>query len=163
MSASSFLALLAFLAINMAAAASGALFRPGPWHRWLKKPSWNPPNWLFAPAWSVLYLMIAIAGWRIFEARGWAAWPVLLLYFGSLALNAAWSGLFFGLKRPDLAFYELLALWASIAAMIGAFAPIDGLATALLVPYLCWVTFAGALNYSIWRLNRGRIYAPDAA
>jgi benzodiazapine receptor len=163
MSASSFLSLLAFLALNMIAAASGALFRPGAWHRWLKKPSWNPPNWLFAPAWSVLYLMIAVAGWRVFDARGWAAAPELTVYFISLCLNAGWSGLFFGLKKPGVAFVELLGLWASIAIMIAMFMPIDSVAAWLLVPYLCWVTFAGALNFSIWRLNRGRTGAPTAA
>jgi benzodiazapine receptor len=163
MSASSVIALVVFLGVNMAAAMSGALFRPGAWHRWLKKPSWNPPNWLFAPAWTVLYLMIAVAGWRVFEARGWDAWPALAVYAVSLCLNAAWSGLFFGLKRPDVAFFELLALWASIALMIFMFAPIDALAAGLLVPYLCWVTFAGALNFAIWRLNTGRTYSPDAA
>ncbi len=163
MSASSLMALIAFLALNMTAAASGALFRPGAWHRWLKKPSWNPPNWLFAPAWSVLYLMIAISGWRIFEARGWDAAPELFLYVVSLCLNAGWSGLFFGLKRPGLAFIELLALWASIALMIVAFWPIDQLAAQLLIPYICWVTFAGALNFAIWRLNEGRTGAPTGA
>ncbi len=163
MSAGSYISLLAFLVLNMAAAASGGFFRPGAWHRWLKKPAWNPPNWLFAPAWTLLFLMIAVAGWRIFEAKGWEATPELVLYFVSLGLNAAWSGLFFGLKRPDLAFVELLALWASIALMILVFAPIDGLAAGLLVPYLCWVTFAGALNFSIWRLNRGRTDPPPVA
>lgn len=163
MSASSFLALLVFLAANMAAAMSGALFRPGPWHRWLKKPWWNPPNWLFAPAWSALYLMIAISGWRLFEARGWAAAPELVLYAISLGLNAGWSALFFGLRRPGLAFAELVGLWASIAAMIVTFWPSDQIAAALLIPYLCWVTFAGALNFSIWRLNQGRVFAADSA
>lgn len=163
MSASSFLALIAFMAINMAAAASGAVFRPGAWHRGLIKPSWNPPNWLFPPAWSILYLMIAVSGWRVFEARGLEAAPQLVLFFVSLLLNAAWSGLFFGLKRPGLAFAELLVLWASIVAMIAAFAPIDSLAAWLLAPYLCWVTFAGALNFAIWRLNKDRKDIPNAA
>lgn len=78
----------------------------------------------------------------------------LALYVVSPMLNAAWSGVFFGMKRPDLAFYELIELWLSIAAMIVVFMPLQQTAALLLVPYLAWVTFAGALNFSIWRLNK---------
>ena len=154
MSFSDVFSLLVFLGLNLAAASSGAFFMPGQWYEDLKKPRWRPPNWLFAPAWTVLFLMIAVSGWRIFEARGLAAWPELALYLGSLGLNGAWSWLFFGRRRPDQAFFELVALWLSIAAMIVVFLPIDRTAGLLLVPYLCWVTFAGALNFAIWRLNR---------
>ena len=85
-----------------------------------------------------------------------AAGP-LALYVGSLLLNGAWSGLFFGMRRPDLAFYELIALWLSIAAMIIVFMPLQQTAALLLVPYLMWVTFAGALNFAIWRLNKAAL------
>ncbi|WP_439815021.1 TspO/MBR family protein [Zavarzinia sp. CC-PAN008] len=151
----SILALMGFLGICFLAALSGALFRPGEWHRQLAKPSWNPPNWVFAPAWTVLYLMIAVSGWLISQRADAVDVTVpLVLWFVSLALNAAWSALFFGLKRPDLAFVDVVLLWLSIALMIVVFMPIDARAAWLLVPYLAWVSFASALNLSIWQLNK---------
>lgn len=147
-------ALAVFIAVNVAAASSGAIFRPGPWYEHLNKPWWRPPNWLFGPAWTVLYLMNSFAGWFIWRAASPEEAPRALTIYGvSLALNAAWSGLFFGLRRPDLALLELIALWLSIAAMIAVFRPIDETAALLLYPYLAWVTFAGVLNFTMWRLN----------
>lgn len=146
---------LVFFALNFATACSGAVFTPGAWYESLAKPWWRPPNWLFAPAWSVLYLLIAISGYLVWRDV-WLAGAIgpLALYVVSLMLNAAWSGVFFGMKRPDLAFYELIVLWLSIAAMILVFMPLQQTAAWLLFPYLAWVTFAGALNFSIWRLNK---------
>ncbi|MCX7372895.1 MAG: tryptophan-rich sensory protein [Alphaproteobacteria bacterium] len=146
------MAWLAFAALCFAAALSGALFKPGAWHAALAKPSWHPPNWLFGPAWGVLYLMIATAGWMVWNAAGFslplAAWGV------QLVLNAVWSWLFFGRRRPDLAFAEVLLLWLSIAACVVLFAPISATAALLMLPYLAWVAFASALNFAMWRLNR---------
>jgi len=150
--------LLAFLACVLLVASSGAIFRPGDWYRTLAKPSWTPPNWLFGPAWAVLYLMIAVAGWRVWERTpGEAVVLPMAVYAVQLALNAGWSAVFFGLKRPDWALAELACLWLSILANIIVFYPLDPLAAWLLLPYLAWVSFAGALNGAVWRLNRGGV------
>ncbi len=149
--------LAAFLGLNVAAALSGAFFKPGQWYESLGKPWWRPPNWLFGPAWAVLYALNAAAGWLVWREAGLAgAGRELALYVVSLGLNAGWSAVFFGLRRPDLAFAELVLLWLSIAATIAAFAPLQPTAAWLLAPYLAWVTFAGALNLAIWRLNRAQ-------
>jgi translocator protein len=151
----SILGLLGFLAACFLVSTTGAYFRPGEWYERLAKPWWRPPNWLFAPAWAVLYLTIAVSGWLVWREAGvaGAALP-LAIYALQLMLNAAWSAVFFGLRRPDLAFAEIVLLWLSIAATIVAFQPVHAGAAWLLVPYLCWVTFAAALNFAVWRLNR---------
>jgi tryptophan-rich sensory protein len=151
-----FLALLGFLAACFAAASTGAVFRPGAWYELLAKPPWRPPDWLFGPVWAVLYTMIAVSGWLVWRRVGFAGGALpLLAYAVQLALNAAWSAIFFGLRRPGLAFAEIVLLWASIAATIVLFRQIDALAALLLVPYLAWVSFAAVLNLAIVRLNRG--------
>ena len=143
-----------FCAAVIAVASTGAIFRPGDWYKGLKKPSWRPPDWLFGPAWTVLYLMIAIAGWLIWRDFGFGdASGAFTLYFLQLLLNMLWSPLFFGLKRPDIAMAELVFLWVSIAMTIAAFWSLSETAALLLVPYFAWVTFAGALNFALWRLN----------
>ncbi len=155
MDAQSAFVLLGFLAACVAAAASGSIFRPGDWYEGLAKPTWRPPNWLFGPVWAVLYGMIAISGWLVWREAGLqgAAVP-LAIYAIQLVLNGLWSFVFFGLRRPDVALAEMMLLWAAIAATIAAFHPIHAGAAWLLVPYLCWVSFAMVLNLSIWRLNR---------
>jgi tryptophan-rich sensory protein len=149
--------LVAFVGVCFLAASSGAIFRAGDWYDGLAKPPWRPPRWVFAPAWSILYLTIASSGWLVWRRAGFdgAAAP-LTVYLVSLGINAAWSALFFGLHRPDLAFVDVLLLWLSIVATIIVFAPIDGVSAWLLAPYLCWVTFAGALNFTIWQMNKAR-------
>jgi tryptophan-rich sensory protein len=120
----------------------------------LAKPSWRPPNWLFAPVWTVLYLMIAVSGWLVWREAGVAGAKIpLTVYAIQLVLNAAWTPIFFGLHRPDLAFFEIVLIWLSIVATILLFYPIHAGAAWLLVPYLGWVTFAAALNFAIWSLN----------
>jgi tryptophan-rich sensory protein len=152
----SWLGLLGFAAACFAAALSGAVFRPGDWYERLAKPWWRPPNWLFGPAWTVLYTMIAISGWLVWRKAGFAGAALpLAIYFVQLALNAAWSGVFFGMRRMDLAFYELCLLWLSILATILAFATVHQGAAWMLVPYLAWVSFAGLLNWTLWQMNRG--------
>jgi tryptophan-rich sensory protein len=155
----SILALAGFLLACFAAASTGALFGPGAWYARLRKPSFNPPNWLFPIAWTVLYAMIAVAGWLAWTQVGLG--PEVWLWWGSLVLNAAWSWLFFGLRRMDLAFYELVLFWVSILGMILAFAPISAVAAWLLVPYLAWVSFAGVLNWTLWRMNPAENGAPE--
>ncbi len=146
-----------FLVAVAIAASSGALFKPGPWYQTIAKPAWTPPDWVFPAGWSLLYLLIAIAGWRIWErANGGAAVVPIAVYAVQLILNAGWSAIFFGLKRPSWAFVWLVLLWLAIVANILVFFPIDAPAAGLLTPYLTWVTFAGALNFQVWRLNRSR-------
>lgn len=140
-----------FLLACFVAASTGALFKPGAWYAALRKPRWNPPNWLFGPAWGVLYASIAVAGWLVWRETGFG--PEIWLWTVSLLLNAVWSWLFFGLKRMDLAFYELVVFWGSILAMILAFAPVQQTAALVLLPYLAWVTFAGVLNWTLWKMN----------
>ncbi|WP_245198281.1 TspO/MBR family protein [Jiella mangrovi] len=155
---SSILSLLVFVAIVLAVAMSGALFKPGPWYETLEKPSWNPPNWAFPVVWSALYVMIAVAGWRVYEAAGLVTLP-FLAYGVQLILNAAWSALFFGMRRPGLAFADVLALWIAVAVNALLFYPIDAVTGLLLVPYLLWVTAASCLNFSVWRRNPGAFRA----
>jgi len=124
------------------------------WYPRLRKPSWNPPSWLFGPVWSVLYLLMAIAAWLVWRARDAGDVTIALGLFGvQLALNLSWSVLFFGLRRPAWALAEIVLLWLSIAATVAAFWDRDPIAGALLLPYLAWVAFAGVLNGAIFRLN----------
>jgi benzodiazapine receptor len=148
------LGFLGFCAVVIAVASTGAIFRPGDWYKGLKKPSWCPPDWLFGPAWTLLYVTIAIAGWLVWRDFGFGrASGALIFYFLQLLLNMLWSPLFFGLKRPDMAMAELVVLWFAIAATIAAFWSLVEIAALLLLPYFAWVTFAGALNFALWRLN----------
>jgi len=143
--------LVVFIALAVLTASSGVLFPPGDWYERLRKPSWTPPNWLFGPVWSILYLMIAVAGWLVWRADG--STGLMLLWGIQLILNGAWSGLFFGARRMDLAFVDLVLMWVSIAVFIVAAWPVSSTAALLFVPYLVWVTIAGALNWSVWRMN----------
>jgi len=138
-----------------AAASLGALFPPGAWYEGLNKPSWNPPAWVFGPVWTALYLMMATAAWLVWRRRGFAAQSrPLSLFLLQLALNAAWTPLFFGWHRPGIAFAEILLLWLAILATLWSFVPVNKVAAALLAPYLAWVGFAAVLNFELWRLNR---------
>ncbi len=137
--------------LTAAAASVGALFGPGAWYAALAKPSFNPPNWLFAPVWTVLYIMIATAGARAWRAGADAG--TLALWGLQLVLNAAWTWLFFGLMRPDLALIDIGLLLAVIAGFAVRVRPFDRASALLFLPYLAWVAFASALNFAIWRLN----------
>lgn len=154
MDANAILALAAFVLASAAAAVPGLVFRPGGWYRALAKPRWCPPDWLFGPVWLVLYIAIAVAGWLVWRRAGLdGAASALAVYGLQLVLNGLWSTLFFGLRRPDLAFFEVVALWLAIVATIALFLPLDAVAAWLLVPYAAWVGFAALLNFSVWRLN----------
>lgn len=148
------LGLTVCLVVCFSPALTGALFPPGAWYAGLHKPSWNPPGWVFGPVWSALYAMMALAAWLVWQRGGFLAQRrALVCFIVQLALNAAWTPLFFGLHRPAVAFVELLMLWAAIAVTLRAFHRIDRLAGWLLVPYLAWVSFAAVLNFALWRLN----------
>jgi translocator protein len=129
----------------------GASFRPGEWYVELAKPSWNPPSWLFGPVWTTLYLMNAIAAWRI------ARLPDARFAFGAWLLhlvpNALWSFFFFGLHRIDWALLDITLLAFSIITVMALFYRRDKIAAALLLPYLAWVCFAGVLNWTLFSLN----------
>lgn len=124
------------------------------WYPTLRKPSFNPPNWVFAPVWTVLNIMMGVAAWRVWcEARGDRARGPLALFALQLALNLGWSVTFFGLRAIGPAVVVVVALEAAILATMLAFRRIDGLAAALLIPYALWVAFAMVLNIAFWRVN----------
>jgi tryptophan-rich sensory protein len=128
---------------------------PGEWYFDLAKPSWTPPGWIFGPVWTLLYAMMGVAAWLVWKQTGFSrARAALSLFAIQLVLNGVWSWFFFGLHRPGLAFIDILALWVMILATTLAFWQHRPLAGALLIPYLAWVSFASALNFSIWWINR---------
>jgi len=133
-------------------AASGAFFKPGPWYETLNKPWWTPPGWAFPTVWTVLYIMIAYAGWVVWTKAGLSL--PMVLWGVQLVLNGAWSYFFFGRQRMDLALVDVGLLWLAIAGFIVAAWPVSQLAALLFVPYLAWVSTAALLNYSVLRLNR---------
>lgn len=127
------------------------------WYPTLIKPSFNPPNWIFAPVWSMLYVMMGVAAglvWSKIESDKEAVKKALVVFAIQLALNALWSYLFFGLHNPLLAGLEIIILWLMIYETYIQFAKINKIAGYLLIPYLLWVSFATVLNGSIWWLNR---------
>ncbi|WNK19952.1 tryptophan-rich sensory protein [Halomonas piscis] len=151
----SLFSLLVSLGLVGAAASSGARFRPDGWYRQLAKPAWTPPDLAFPIVWGILYLLMALAAWRVFLAEP-SIWRTagLAVYALQLAANAAWSWLFFGRRQILLGLLDIALLLCLIAACIALFAPSSALAAWLMVPYLLWVTLALALNASVWRRNR---------
>lgn len=155
MNAKDILALVGFVGLCLVVGGvSGYLTLGGvrDWFPTLVKPSFNPPNWIFGPVWTLLYIMMGVAAWMVWRQGGdinLALW----LFFIQLSLNFLWSLLFFNFHRIDLALIEIAALWISIAATLTAFWQIDLRAGLLLVPYLAWVSFASILNAAFWRLN----------
>jgi translocator protein len=151
---SNVLPLAGWLVICFAAASLGALFMPGEWYAALRKPSWNPPAWIFGPVWSALYAMMGVAAWLVWKQGGFTTQRrPLSLFFLQLALNAAWTPLFFGLHWLGAALGEITCLWLAIAATLAAFRRVSRPASWLLAPYLAWVSFAALLNFTLWRLN----------
>lgn len=155
--ARSILVLAGFLALSFAVAGIGGWFTSmgmPEWYASLQKPGWNPPSWVFGPAWTTLYIMMAVAAWLVWRQAGFAgASAAMTLFFVQLALNLAWSGVFFALRSPGWALVELLTLWIAILGTTALFFRHSTWAGALMLPYLAWVTFAGALNAAIVRLN----------
>jgi translocator protein len=148
------LVLAGFIALCLGAgfvASSATMQSVVEWYPTLNKPSWTPPNWLFAPVWTVLYIMMAVAAWLVWRAGN--SKTALFLFFGQLLLNVAWSFLFFGAQSPLLGLINIVLMWLAIAITIFAFAMRSRLAAFLMVPYICWVSLATALNASIYMLN----------
>lgn len=136
------------------AIAGGVLTRLGPWYDALRKPSFQPPDWLFGPAWTVIFTLTAIAGYHAWQAAPAEERALLFALFAfNAVVNAAWSGFFFTLRRPDWALIEVGVLWLSIVALIAAIWPIATTPALLLLPYLLWVSFAAVLNLAVVRLN----------
>lgn len=133
----------------------------GTWYATLTKPALNPPNWIFGPVWTILYICMGVAVffvWSSYAEQTDATEKrkrrnALIVFDVHLALNAAWSMLFFGLQNPLLAFVEIIVLWCAIVWVIIVFYPLSRKAAYLLLPYLAWVSFAAYLNYFIWILN----------
>lgn len=126
------------------------------WYAALNKPAFNPPNWVFAPVWTTLYIMMAVAAWLVWE-RGLENKNVqtgLKFFVLQLALNSLWSIIFFGFQLPWLAFIEIICLWIAIFLTIKYFVKVSKLAGWLLLPYLLWVSFAAVLNLAIFWLNK---------
>jgi translocator protein len=153
----SFIVLLFCLAACFATAGLGATFTSvtvNDWYQTLRKPTWTPPDAVFGPVWTALYFLMALAVWFYWRRAGWPAGKRGFGIFAlQLGLNAAWSGLFFTLRSPGLAFAEILLLWGAIVVTIAVFRRASPLAAGLLVPYLGWVSFAVFLNAALWRLN----------
>jgi translocator protein len=149
------LVLVLLVCLGVGALGSLATLRSiGDWYSALRKPPWNPPSWIFGPVWTALYASMAVAAWLVWLRAGLsAAWGALGLFVLQLVLNLGWSWLFFGLRNPGAAVLEIALLWVSILLTLLAFRRISPAAGWLMVPYLGWVSFAAALNFTIWRLN----------
>ena len=150
--------LIAFIVLCFSAAAFGSVFTNKSlktWYQTIKKPTWNPPNKIFGSVWSALYLMMALAGWMVWERLPQKGHSIpMALFFIQLVLNTVWSAVFFGLRNPGWAFLEVILLWVFIALTVISFWNVYWVAGVLFLPYLLWVSFAAILNLAIWRLNR---------
>ena len=149
--------LIVFFAICLGAGGLGSFFTGNSvrdWYPRLRKPAGTPPSWVFGPVWTTLYVLMAVSAWLVWREYHSGALPALLIFFGQLALNVAWSGIFFGSRMPGVAFAEIVLLWFAISWTMLIFFLLLPLAALLLIPYLSWVTYASYLNFGIWRLNR---------
>ena len=142
---------------GIAVAVGGALLTDlSAWYRGIRKPSWQPPDWLFGPAWSVILALASLSAYLAWRSAGTSSSRILIasMFLLNGVANVLWSPLFFKLRRPDWALWEVPFLWSSILALIILLYPIDYMATLLLVPYLVWVSFAAYLNFTIVQLNQ---------
>lgn len=144
------------IGVSFSAGAIGSIFTFSAiptWYATLAKPSFNPPNWLFGPAWTILYILMGIAFYLVWTSPRENKKIAYMAFFAQLILNALWSIIFFGAHNLGLAFGEIVLLWLAILWTILEFRKISKPAAYLLIPYILWVTFAGILNFSVWRLN----------
>jgi tryptophan-rich sensory protein len=148
---------LAIIAVSAASFVGQLATYPNlaPWYAGLAKPTFNPPNWVFAPVWTTLYVLMAFAVWRILRLPQVSAARrlALSLFFIQLALNAAWSWMFFGANNPLLGLINIVPQFLAILATVVAFQRLDRMAAWFLLPLVAWVAFASVLNVGIWRLN----------
>ena len=143
-----------FIVLVLGAAATGGIFKPGDWYDALHKPPWTPPDWAFPVVWGFLYAGIAWAGVLVWRGEGFGL--ALGFWAAQWVFNTAWSWLFFGLRRMELALIDVALMWLSVAAFAVAASPVAPFASLLFLPYLAWVSVAAVLNLTVWRLN------PDA-
>jgi benzodiazapine receptor len=143
------------LAVSLGAGALGALASvdAAAFYATLVQPQWAPPATVFAPVWTVLYVLMAIAAFRVWRRQVFAQGPALYLFAVQLILNAVWSWLFFRLHDGAIAFVDIVLLWIAVVTTLVLFWRVDRIAGVLFVPYLLWVSFALCLNLSVWRLN----------
>lgn len=130
------------------------------WYADLAKPAFTPPGWLFGPVWTVLYIVMGVAlylVWQKSSGGGRDVIPAVVLFFTQLLLNAAWSVIFFGEREIFIALVEISVLWVLVLLTVISFWRVTPVAGVLLLPYLLWVGFAAVLNHSIWQLNRGAL------
>lgn len=151
------LALIFFIAICLSAGGIGAIATTpeiDQWYVTIEKPKWNPPAYVFGPVWTTLFVMMAIAAWLVWKPDGFKSVKTPLTLFAvQLALNVAWSWVFFHFHQLGWAFAEIVILWLAILATTISFFKCQAIAGWLMVPYLAWVSFASVLNYAIWQLN----------
>lgn len=145
------LPLIGFIAVTAAAAAFGSTFQPGEWYEQLAKPDWTPPNWLFGPVWSVLYLMIAVSGWFAWKAQGFGV--LVAIWVLQLLLNAAWSWIMFGQHQIGIALIDIILLVSVSLLYVTLAWSKSGTAAFLFLPYCVWIAYATALNFALWILN----------
>ncbi len=147
-------ALVGWLALCFAASLSAFFVSIEGWYATLRKPSWNPPAWVFGPVWTMLYVLMAVAAWLVWRRGGWKKQRLpLCLFLLQWLLNAIWTPLFFGMHRIGLALADIAFLWIAIGTTIVLFWRVSKAAGTLLMPYLAWVSFATALNFALVRLN----------
>lgn len=150
------LGLPAWVVVAFMPAATAALVDTGTWYESLATPAWTPPSWVFGPVWTVLYLLMGIAAWRIWAKQGFgdrSTRLALVLFLAHLILNAAWTWLFFGLHMLAAASVEIVVLWATILVLVVLFWKRDRMAGVLFVPYLLWVTYAVTLSIGYTIMN----------
>ncbi len=147
---------VAVAAVAAVAVIGGLLTEIGEWYESLRFPWFRPPNWLFGPAWTLMFILIAASGVIAWEraADGATREMLIILFAINAVLNVLWSPLFFKLRRPDWAFYEVVPYWLSSLALVAFIATIDVMAAWIIAPYLAWVTFAGFLNWRVVQLNK---------
>ncbi|THD59293.1 TspO/MBR family protein [Phenylobacterium sp.] len=148
---------IAFVGVALGVGALGGLATASSvttWYLGLNKPAFNPPNAVFGPVWTILYILMAVAAWRVWRrARRSGLWSALTLYAAQLVLNLAWSLIFFGLRQPAWALGEVVVLLSGVVMTAVVFWRIDRLSGLMMIPYAVWVAFAAVLNLEIWRLN----------
>ncbi len=151
-----FIYLIAFIIVCELAGIIGSVFTTDSVQEWypaLEKPDFTPPSWVFGPVWSTLYLMMGISAFLVFVSGKEESNRALMIFAGQLVLNTLWSIAFFGMRSPLLGLAVIILLWLAIAATMISFYRISRSSAYLLIPYILWVSFAAALNYSIWNLN----------
>ena len=152
------LVLILFFAICLGAGGLGSFFTASSvrdWYPRLRKPPGTPPSWVFGPVWTTLYVLMAISAWLVWREYHRGAFPALLIFFAQLALNVAWSGIFFGSRMTGVALAEIVLLWMAIVFNLLIFYLLLPISALLLLPYWLWVSYAMYLNFGFWKLNRG--------